>query len=234
MSTITGLESNQFERNWALGFYFDIRLKNQWFIDTGVLVKATFGNAKLTSNDLALIGFEDYDAEGNYGQRLNYFIVPVLAKYKFKNNLYAEIGPQFGLLAKGWVEYNYKDNDNNIHYNLKKYNTDTMNRIDAGMTVGVGYRLLKGLGWTIGAKYYYGFVNVYKGIQGTKNSTILLKVNIPIGLSQEKKDIIRVEKDKNKEKKETKKEIKRKEKESTQKYKEKQIKKQEKATKKNN
>jgi hypothetical protein len=52
-------------------------------------------------------------------------------------------------------------------------------------------RLLKGLGWTVGAKYYYGFVNVYKERPGTKNSTIFLKLNIPIGLSEEQKGAIK-------------------------------------------
>jgi hypothetical protein len=34
---------------------------------------------------------------------------------------------------------------------------------------------------TIGVKYYYGLVNIYKGVSGTNNSSLFLKVNIPIG-----------------------------------------------------
>ncbi len=192
LSTITGLESNNFENNWNLGFYFDIKLKNQWSIDTGVIVKSTLGNDNLTEEDLVFLGFDDYDPDGRYSQRSSYFLIPALAKYNFKNHIYVEAGPQFGLLRKGWVEYNYKDDE--YDGTIKKYNTEMMNRLDAGIVAGAGFRLLKGLGWTIGAKYYYGFVNVYKERPGTKNSTIFLKLNIPIGLNDEQKKAIKTAK----------------------------------------
>lgn len=220
-STITGLESNKFENNWDLGFYFDIKMKNQWYLDTGVLVKTTLGNDDLTSNDLELIGFEDIEEEGTYSQRSSYFLIPVLAKYLFKNYIYVEAGPQFGLLRKAWVEYNYIDGD--YRGTIKKNNTDMMNRIDAGIAAGAGFRLLKGLGWTVGAKYYYGFVNVYKDRPGTKNSTIFLKLNIPMGLSDEQKGEIKGAKEEKKTKKE-----------STEKYKKKQEKKEQKKLDKEN
>lgn len=47
--------------------------------------------------------------------------------------------------------------------------------------VGLGYILSKGKGLTIGAKYYYGFVDVVKYISGSNNSSFLVKINIPIG-----------------------------------------------------
>ena len=38
-TTISGMETNNYARKWNLGFYFDIRLKDQWFLYTGTLVK---------------------------------------------------------------------------------------------------------------------------------------------------------------------------------------------------
>jgi hypothetical protein len=70
-----------------------------------------------------------------------------------------------------------------------------------GLAAGVGYRLLKGLGWTIGARYYYGFLDVYKDRSGTNINSLFLKLNVPIGLSMEKKDQIRELKTEKKEKK---------------------------------
>ena len=37
---ISGMETKSFARKWNLGFYFDFRLKNQWWLYTGVLVKS--------------------------------------------------------------------------------------------------------------------------------------------------------------------------------------------------
>jgi hypothetical protein len=58
-----------------------------------------------------------------------------------------------------------------------------------GVTIGTGYRLNDKIsGMTIGVKYYYGLVNVYKEQSGTNNSSLFLKVNIPIGAGKAAKE----------------------------------------------
>ena len=73
-----------------------------------------------------------------------------------------------------------------IEGRTRENNKDMLQKLDVGIVGGVGYKLLKGQGWTIGAKYYYGFVDAYKNIPGTKSSSINLKVNIPIGAGAKK------------------------------------------------
>lgn len=200
---ISGMETKSFARKWNLGFYFDIRLKNQWWLYTGVLVKANMGVDKLTDNDLdflqATIYYDLNDnnlrAEGDYSQKMNYFLIPALVKYKFKNHMYVEAGPQFGLMYKSWVEFESDIDGKDAA--IKEYNKEKLNKIDVGIMVGMGYTLFKGTGWSVGAKYYYGFVNVYKGRPGTRNSSIFLKLNIPIGAAEkpEKKNKKKKEKE---------------------------------------
>ena len=188
-SFISNLEATRPLSTFNLGFYFDLKIKENWFLYTGVLVKSNLGQDKLTDNDLSKIGATIYytiedptvKLEGEYRQKLSYFIVPALIKYKFKNHMYAEAGPQFGLLYKSWVEFN-SDLDGK-EARLKEYNRDMMNRFDMGVTVGLGYTMFNGNGWTLGVKYYYGFVDVYKNISGTKNNSIFAKLNIPIGVA---------------------------------------------------
>jgi len=194
-SSISGLETNKWKNDFNLGFYFDIKMKNQWYFNTGVLVKSSLGVDKLSEADLAEVGSSFVFSEnGDYTQKISYFLVPALAKYRFKNHIYVEAGPQFGLMYKAWVEYNY-DNDD-ISTRIKEENKDAVNRMEVGAVAGVGYRLLKGLGWTIGVRYHYGFTNVYKNNSSTKNSSLFLKLNIPIGVSEEKKEVIKDLKDK--------------------------------------
>jgi hypothetical protein len=186
-ANISGLETQKYEHHWNLGFYFDIRMKEPWYLYTGVLVKSSMGVSKLSPTDLQYLGATVYtdDTEenaplvGDYSQKMSYFLVPVLARYKFKNHLFVEAGPQFGLMYRSWVEFNsdIKGNDAVI----KEYNRDLINVIDAGVSAGIGYTMLKGKGWTIGLNYYYGFVNVYKGNSATKNSAFFAKLHIPIG-----------------------------------------------------
>ena len=187
-TNISGLETNDFARKFNLGFYFDIRLKEQWFIYTGTLVKSNMGIDKLTASDMINLGATTYtdldgvDLVGDYSHKMNTFLVPVLIKYELKNHFYAEVGPQFGLMYKSWIEFNADiDGKDGI---LKEYNKEKINRIDVGAMAGLGYTLWNGTGWTVGVKYYYGFIDVYKDIPNTKNSSIFVKLNIPIGAGE--------------------------------------------------
>ena len=186
---ISGFESKTYRGDWNMGFYFNFKMNESWYLYTGVLVKSTLGTAQLTDNDLNKINasiytnLDEIELEGKYSQQLRYFLVPVLAKYKFKNNIYMELGPQFGLMYKSWVEFESDIEGRDAI--IKEYNNENINKIDAGVMVGAGYTLFKGTGWTIGAKYYYGFVNVYKGIPGTNNSAFFVKLNIPIGAGED-------------------------------------------------
>lgn len=192
LANISGLETKKYAPKWNLGFYFDIRLKEQWFLYTGVLVKSNLGVNNLTDSDLEKLGASIYyqnnadnnPLEGDYHQKLSYFLVPALAKYKFKNNMYLELGPQFGLMYRSWIQFESKIDDYDAL--IKEMNTDQINKIDAGITIGAGYTLFRGTGWTFGAKYYYGLVNVYKNLAETKNSSFFFKVNIPIGTGEKK------------------------------------------------
>ena len=187
-TTISGLETKDYARKWNMGFYFDIRIKNQWSLYTGVLVKANMGVDGLTDNDLLALDVSKvlyHDGEeivGKYSHKMNTFIVPALLRYRFKNHIYAELGPQFGLAYKSWIEFNSDIEDKEV--SIKDFNRDKINLFDMGVTAGLGYTLFKGTGWTFGAKYYYGFMDVYKDISNSKNSAFFLKLNIPIGAGE--------------------------------------------------
>ncbi len=182
-SKVSGLEANKSLSAFNLGFYFDIRLKNQWFIYTGVLVKSNLGVDKLSANDLNFLQTDVYEEEGNYSQVIKYFLVPALAKYKFKNqHMYIEAGPQFGWMYDAWVEFNSDVDGKDAR--IREYNKDLITRFDAGIMAGLGYTLLKGTGMTLGIKYYYGFVDAYKEKSDSKNSSFFIKMNIPIGAAK--------------------------------------------------
>jgi len=184
-SDISGLDADERLTSFNLGFYFDFRLKNQWNLYTGVLVKAKLGDDKLSSEDLVFLEITpNGEEDGTYSQVLNYFVVPALVKYNFENRIYVEAGPQFGLMYKSWV--GFESSLDNKDINTKDYNKDKINKLDTGITVGTGYKLMPDSGMTIGIKYYYGFTNVYKGVSGTNNSSLFLKINLPIGAGKKK------------------------------------------------
>ncbi len=191
-SQISGMESSSYLPTFNIGFYFDFTLKNpQWSAYTGVLVKANDGLDNLTDNDLMFLGIDKQEVngveiEGDYKQVVNTFMVPALMKYHFKNYIYIEGGMQFGLRYKSYVEFNSDNKD--IEERVRYMNREAIQKIDAGFLGGFGYQLRKGKGMTIGVKYYYGLVDMYKDKSGTNSSAFFLKVNIPIGAKKAKEN----------------------------------------------
>lgn len=185
-SRITNLESSSSYRTFNIGFYFDILLKNKWSIYTGVLVKSQLGSDNLSDEDLAFLEIVPQEEEGTYAQRLNYFLTPVMMRYNFPNRIYLEAGTQFGLMHGASVDFTSKTDEREIR--IKEFNKDRINKIDVGLTGGLGYRLKPRKGMSLGLRYYYGFVNVYKERSGTKNSSLFLKATIPVGANKKEKN----------------------------------------------
>jgi hypothetical protein len=189
-SQIDGLDSNSSYRTFNLGFYFDILIDDKWSIFTGVLVKSQMGADELTQQDLAFLEITPQEENGTYSQRLNYFLVPALMRYNFPNRMYLEAGPQFGLMHKAIIEFESETDDREI--TIREFNDDKINKIDVGISGGIGYRLSPRKGMSLGLRYYYGFVNTYKGESGTNNSSLFLKLTLPIGTAgkEQKKESI--------------------------------------------
>lgn len=197
-ATESGFETNSYSQKWNLGFYFNIRVKEQWSVYTGVLVKSNMGINKLTDNDLTILGVDKikYDdgteIVGDYSHKMNTFLVPILMRYNFKNHIYVAAGPQAGLAYKSWIEFNSDIEGSDV--TVKDYNKDAINRFDVGVTVAAGYRMMKGTGWTVSGKYYYGFVDVFKEVSKTNNSSFFVSLCIPIGAGD--KDALKKDKKK--------------------------------------
>ena len=68
-----------------------------------------------------------------------------------------------------------------LQYQLKT--RDAYHPLDAGMMVGVGYRLLGGNGMNLGIRYYYGLVDILidDSTPGQYNRAWYFSVGIPIG-----------------------------------------------------
>ena len=184
-SNMAGFDADKRLRSFNLGFYFDIELKDSWRLYTGVLVKSKLGVRNLSESDLILLQVESEEAGGECSQYINNFLVPALLKYRFPNRIYAEAGPQFGLLYKSWVQF---DSDvDGTETRIRIENKDALNTFEVGGVIGAGYRLRSGpAGMTLGIKYYQGFTNAIKGVSGSRNNAIFLKLNIPIGVAKKK------------------------------------------------
>jgi hypothetical protein len=187
LSDLDGLPSSSVRTSLNLGFYFDIRLKNpSWMLHTGVMVKSAMG-----AQDIPVYSLDNPDLDivfqgGSVIRKLKYFNVPVMIKYKTEMNLFFEAGPMLGLMSKAKDEFVASNSKGELTYirSIK----DDYHPLDAGILMGVGYRLMRGNGMNLGVRYYYGLVDIV--IDDTSpdqyNRAIYINVGIPIGV--EKKD----------------------------------------------
>ncbi|MCV9929803.1 PorT family protein [Flavobacterium sp. LS1R49] len=81
--------------------------------------------------------------------KLSYVTVPILLKYKTNFGLYFEAGPQVGILV-----------DENFSALGINSGTKYAEKIDGGVSAGIGYQFKNGLG--IGARYYRSLTDVTK------------------------------------------------------------------------
>ncbi|MGB1296365.1 MAG: outer membrane beta-barrel protein [Flavobacteriales bacterium] len=82
--------------------------------------------------------------------RYNYLNIPVMFQYKLTDEIYAELGPQLGVLLSAEVE-------NNSVF-LTEDTKDITKTVDFGLNVGAGYIMENGLGFNI--RYNMGLTSV--------------------------------------------------------------------------
>ncbi len=188
-STIHNLSNANNIAGFNLGFYFDFKMKKNpsWMLNTGIIMKSPMGAGKLPVYWLNNPSLDNAFAGGSVNRKLRYFNVPVLMKYKFKNNLYLKGGIQMGVLSKAFDEFknSIKEKDD---LNYKNDIKDQMHTFDAGLAFGIGYDLLKVKGMHIGIQYYLGLTNIEKiSTNGNQyNRSFYLNMGIPIGKSPKK------------------------------------------------
>ncbi|WP_340112107.1 porin family protein [Maribellus mangrovi] len=183
-SNIRGFDNDAGLMKFNLGYYFDIRMKNAWYFHTGLQCLYNMGMSKLSDNDIEFLDATKLEYPGDYSQNIYVFYLPMLAQYRFKNYTYLEAGPQLGWMYSSFVQFKSNYEDRNI--NIKDYNNSLRNWFDGGIAVGVGYKFMKGEGWSIGVRYYQGFTNVFKEVSGSRNNSIYFVCKIPIGAASKK------------------------------------------------
>jgi len=188
LSDIGGLKEAKTLNSFNLGFYFDIKTKNPaWLINTGVLVKSTMGAKGLPVYLLHDPSLDTAFKNGSVTTKLNYFNVPIMMKYLFKNHIYVKGGIQLGLRYKAFDEFKNTIDDGDLNYTIKR--KDDYHPLDAGLALGLGYRLMHGNGMNLGMQYYYGMVDVVIDDVSAKqyNRAFYLNVGIPIGKGKAQK-----------------------------------------------
>ncbi|HBH22104.1 MAG TPA: PorT family protein [Cytophagales bacterium] len=186
-SFLSGIEESEGFNHFHLGFYFDIRLKNDLWLNTGVRVKSNVGARKIAPYSLDDPELDAVFLEGHINRDIRYWYVPVHLKYRFGGNkqFFVNVGGQIGLRNKADdIFYNTVNDKDDVTFKLDI--RDHIKRIDAGLSGGLGYKF-KGNGMNLGATYYLGLTNIMKTTDlaqydyASRNSSMYIYLDIPIG-----------------------------------------------------
>src|SRR6187399_2851465 len=105
-ATVKNLEGAKSLTAFNLGFYFDFKLKHpSWMLNTGVIVKSTMGADELPVYSLGNTDLDNAFSGGKVSRKINYFNVPIMMKYSFKNHIFLKGGVQLGLGYKAFDEF---------------------------------------------------------------------------------------------------------------------------------
>lgn len=186
-SYLSGIDESKGFGHFHLGFYFDIRIKDDLWLNTGVRVKSNSGARNINPYSLNDPQLDSVFLDGHIDRDIGYWYVPVHLKYRFGNNkqFFINAGGQIGLRNKARDNFinTYKDKED-VTFELDI--GDHIKRIDAGLSGGLGYKF-KGSGMNLGLTYYYGLINIMKSTSleeynyDSRNSSLYLYVDIPIG-----------------------------------------------------
>lgn len=182
LSNMSNTEGNM-ALDWNLGFFFYIDLTDKSFLHTGVLVKSQWGTNNLQPYPT---GDDEVDSlmleEGTMDRNISYFNVPISYCYYIYDGFFLEGGFMLGLRTKATDEMRATStvgDDVIVQVDIR----NQMTRLDAGLLGGAGYKFKKGLGVSVGVRYYYGLVEAHTDNWGNKhnNSNLFFFVTAPIG-----------------------------------------------------
>ena len=183
-SWMLDIEDSEGLNNFNLGFYFNINLKGNSYLSTGVLVKSNVGASGMPTYPLGSDEFDNVFAEGELTKKMSVFYVPILFHQRFSNRWYVEGGVVPGLRSKAKDIFELEDFDGELSYTRNV--SDEYKRIDFGLQGGVGYKWKKQLkSVSTGVSYFYGLVNMSNLPDTTiKNSSLYIFTRIPIGAGE--------------------------------------------------
>jgi hypothetical protein len=89
-SYFNGMSNSEGLNNFNLGFYFNILLKNQSYLSTGVLVKSNVGATGMPTYSFGNPDFDNLYQDGVLTTKVDYFYVPIMFHQRFNNRWYVE------------------------------------------------------------------------------------------------------------------------------------------------
>ena len=139
-----------------LGITAEVSISDNFSVQPELLFSSQGAKSDYSDND----GFYDYKSES--ALKLNYLLIPVMAKFYLSDAFSLEAGPQIGFLVSAKSDFESTETDivNGVTetYSDTEDVKDGFKSTDFGLNFGVGYKLESGLNF--GLRYSLGLTNL--------------------------------------------------------------------------
>jgi|GEM_PF-1731951 hypothetical protein len=167
----------------GIGTYLDYRFKpdSKWLLSAYLTFKAPKG---MSSMDVTEGYYDALDTFSNASilRKITYFSITPMARYQVNRSFSIAMGPEVGFRTFSKDVYRGKNDNGNIEYTVKT--KDHLSRVDAGVALDFQYRLMKGRGLRLNARYVQSFTNVYKSSEPQKAMNCLIHLGVGIRLGR--------------------------------------------------
>jgi hypothetical protein len=182
VSSISNFTDTKTRNGFNLGLFLNIKLNEDFFLRVEAVPKFPTGVTKLKPYSLNDAGLDSLLYDGNVAREIKNIGLPVLIRYRIRNLLFAEGGPQLNLRTKA------KDVFESGDLTYKNHIEDNITRFDFGFTLGLAQKLNKEIGSVaLGLRYYIGLTDIDKLAPGSqKNGVFQILASIPIGVGKKK------------------------------------------------
>ena len=181
-STISNLEDAKYRHSFSAGLFFDIMLAENFYLHPEVRVKSTLGARNLQPYPTSDPDLDEQFADDRVERKINYFNVPIMAKYRNAKGWGIQAGPEISLRHKAHDEFTSGVGDKE-ELLLKIDIRDRLTRFDFGITGGISKKLGPNkASVTIEVNYTHGLVDIDKVENGSqRNQGFFILASIPIG-----------------------------------------------------
>lgn len=179
-NSLTDYPSVDAQSNFNLGIFLTFKLNEQLFLQFDALAKYKLGAKGLPVYTLGDATLDTIFQHGNLQRSISYLALNTSMQYRIWKYLNVEAGPNVGLRikAKDIFHADHELGEQLFEKDMKEATT----RFDFGMATGISWQFTKGKGLKIGARYYWGLVDLYPSDAGTNAArSFQLNLYIPVG-----------------------------------------------------
>ncbi len=176
----TGIDDRP-DIGFSFGAYLDVKMSERCIISNYFMFKSPKGGKRIPEAYWIDPSDGTLPDDASARRHLSYLELTPMFRYLFNQSWSVAIGPQLAVNTKATDIYQKKDDDGT--YTYRAHVRDHITLMDAGISLDLQWRLMKGKGLRINARFAQGLVNVFKNdeLPNAKNQTYLIGVGIPIG-----------------------------------------------------